>query len=468
MTFLYMLNQNYPIYYLHPSFGYYFEVFYLEPHGLVYELHAYPAPKVTFMAPVPDEQEIKMNQDIWGRIEKKSLGTLPSLAKLDPDADKISVSYSVAMDVWGVDLQKAGHLQEANAQFAEAARVNPDNFIAKINKEYNEHLQKNDHRPIDSGDLIYKALNLYRGPVPILKYNGPPDEPDVDLEFGKLMAGGHDLRQAAGLFERRLQLLPQDVDAELDLAKTYVDMGQPDKAIAMVQKLRANPNAKKWDVSRVEALAYYAKNDFATAEKLMQIAVKEDPNDEGRIAILADFYRVTAYAALKEMNSSKDPSVRAKLLGEATRRFNNALTYLNQELQLLETASQSSTNPYGIPEILLRKAEVEMMLKSFAPAIATLSRLLELQPANPTAVLNRAIAEIQLNQIPAAKEDYKALRKLLPQQAYAIEYGLAEIAAREKNRPEEIRRLKRYLDSAPDDLPEYQQVKTRLRKLESQ
>ncbi len=468
INYVYGLSRKYSIYYLNPSFGYFFETFYLKPHGLVYQLQPYS--KDAIEPPLPTSEEIKENQDIWAKLEQKSLVALPSLAKLDPDAELTGVSYSVGLDFWGVDLQKAGHLKEANAQFAEAARINPQNFIAKINRDYNERLQKNDHRPIDSGDLIYKAINLYRGMVPILKFNGPVDEPDMDLVFGKLMADGHDLRQGAILFERRLQLLPGDASAELDLAKVFVDSGLTDRAIELVRKLRANPAANKWEVSRVEALAYYARNDFPSAERLMQDALKEDPHDENRVAILAEFYRVTAYAALREANDAlrqKNDALREKNASEATRRFNNALNYINQELQLLTQSSQKSAGPNSVPDTMLKKAEVEMMLKSFEPAIATLNQIMVLQPANSTALLNRAIAEIQLNQMQAAKDDYKALRKLMPRQPYVADFGLAEIAAREKNPAAEIRWLKRYLDFAPDDLPEYQQAKQRLRKLES-
>jgi len=188
----------------------------------------------------------------------------------------------------------------------------------------------------------------------------------------------------------------------------------------------------------------------------MQDALKEDPHDERRVAILAEFYRVTAYTALRQTNAS-----------EATRRFNVALSYIDQELQLLTPSSQKLTGPNSVPDTLLRKAEVQMMLKSFQPAIATLNQIMELQPGNGTALLNRAIAEVQINQFQAAKDDYKALRKLLPHQSYVADYGLAEIAARQKHPAEQIRWLKRYLDSAPDDLPEYQQVKQKLKKLES-
>jgi hypothetical protein len=47
------------------------------------------------------------------------------------------------------------------------------------------------------------------------------------------------------------------------------------------------------------------------------------------------------------------------------------------------------------------------------------------------------------------------------------DYGLADVANREGNTAEEIRCLKRYLDIAPDDIPDYQQIKQRLRRLES-
>ena len=134
----------------------------------------------------------------------------------------------------------------------------------------------------------------------------------------------------------------------------------------------------------------------------------------------------------------------------------------------MKESGKSATNPYGVPEILLRKAEVEMMLGAFPDAIKTLSEILELQPSNATALLNRAVAEMRVKQFQAAKDDYTALRKYVPQQPYAVDYGLAEIASLEKNKPEEIRRLRRYLDTAPDDIPEYNQVKQRLRKLESQ
>ena len=81
--------------------------------------------------------------------------------------------------------------------------------------------------------------------------------------------------------------------------------------------------------------------------------------------------------------------------------------------------------------------------------------------------MNRALAEVQLKRIQAAKDDYKALRQLMPQQRYVIDYHMADIASLEKNIPEEIRCLKRYLRDAPVDTTEYDIVQKRLQTLES-
>ena len=43
ISVLALLARTNELYYLHPSFGYYFEQFYLEPHGLVYKLKILPA-----------------------------------------------------------------------------------------------------------------------------------------------------------------------------------------------------------------------------------------------------------------------------------------------------------------------------------------------------------------------------------------------------------------------------------------
>ena len=110
---------------------------------------------------------------------------------------------------------------------------------------------------------------------------------------------------------------------------------------------------------------------------------------------------------------------------------------------------------------------MEVMLGSLSPAVTTLNEILKMQPENTTALLNRAVAEVQLKQIKAAKADFKTFGQLMPQQRFVVDYHLADIASLENNIPEEIRCLKRYLRAAPEETAEYASVRKRLQTLES-
>ena len=452
--FLLQVGKQQPIYYLHPSFGYYFEAFYMKPDGVVYEMKTFPN-NTEAQPPLPTAAEIASNQAFWKRMEDGPLRTLPDLAKKSGGAQALAIDYAAALDYWGVDLQRANHLKEASDSFAEALRLNPDNFIAKANLDYNTQLQNNSHQPIDSTGILSRALAYYRSIESILKLNGPVDEPGLDLEIGQALAEGKNFRQANALFERRLQLLPGDAEAQLAIAKTDVDAGDGKKALELLRAISKAPKIGSWDLLRCEALAHVANREYELAEKIFSDAVKAEPKDVSRLTILADFYRVRGYEALQ----TNQPA-------EAARRFETALTNLDAALQIDQAPSAPESAIEEVPQLLLKKAELQMMLKSYDQAIQTLDHFLELRHANPTALLNRAVAEVQLKKFPEAKKDYQSLRKLLSGEGYIADLGLADVASAEKDAPEEIRRLKLYLKSAPDDTEEFGYVKKRLQKLE--
>jgi tetratricopeptide (TPR) repeat protein len=453
VKFVYLVTRDYPVYYLHPSFGYYFEALYLKPHGLLYELK----PNTNRMAqpPLPTEAEVKNVQAFWAKLENGPLEPLPALAKLDTDAEAVSGDYGVALDYWATELQKANHLKEAHDQFTEAVRLNTNNFIAAINLEYNQRLQKGDRSPVSSPDTFIKGLFYYQGLAPLLRRNGPVDEPNLDLLVGEELAKGGNLGQASVLFQRRLQLLPGDAEAQLAMAKTYADLRQPAKALELIRELRKSSKISVWELARCEAMAYMAAADYATAEKVLRDAIKADPNDENRVATLAEYYRVRALQFAREKN-----------YGAAASTFTNALANIDLQLQLLKSDRRDTVPMFDVPDALFKKAEVEIELNSHAAAVATLSQLLQLQPKNYTAVLNRALSEIQIKQFKAATADFKELGKLLPEEPFVVEFGLAGVANAERNKAEEIDHLKRCIKTAPEMTSEYQKATNRLHALE--
>src|SRR5262249_15845371 len=57
------LSERQPVFYLHPSFGYYFEFFYTRPHGLTIEMLRCPTNDVT--GPPLTEADITENETFW-------------------------------------------------------------------------------------------------------------------------------------------------------------------------------------------------------------------------------------------------------------------------------------------------------------------------------------------------------------------------------------------------------------------
>jgi tetratricopeptide (TPR) repeat protein len=171
--------------------------------------------------------------------------------------------------------------------------------------------------------------------------------------------------------------------------------------------------------------------------------------------MLAEFYRVTAYNAAREKRTT-----------DAKTRFNNAIATLDQELRWYSAPDRARTSEADVADVLMRKAEILMQLGAHDDAIATLNKALDLQPGNPRALMNRAIAQLQAGKYNEAKRDYKELDRILPQPNYAVYFGLAEIASKTNDRSGAIKNFKKYLKYAPENSNEAKQVRERLAKLE--
>jgi tetratricopeptide (TPR) repeat protein len=281
------LNKTHPIYYLHPSFGYYFERFYPTPHKLIYELK----PIDQIQRPPLTGETIAENQTFWNSFTQEVLPKLPSLGKKSPEVAQLNSYYSRALNYWGTELQKAKMLPEANQAFTAAIAINPENVVAQINQQFNVNLRRGEMRPIQPDDELQKKLGKYNSIQTALTWHGPFDQRDFNLRVGEVFARGRNLRQSAQLFLRVLELDPKNIEARIDLAKTYIEMRRPDDALQLVRQLREeektaqlNPQ-NQFELLRTESLSYLAKNDFPTAEKILLAAHRQNPKDENRLTL---------------------------------------------------------------------------------------------------------------------------------------------------------------------------------------
>ncbi len=376
------LAKKHEVYYLHPSFGYYFESFYLEPHGLTYRMLPYPAaaPGV----PAPSKEVIAENEAVWQAVSSAQFPRIlrdlrsPETARpawvqwamdklrLKEDTDFTSQRaagyFSLDLNYWGVELQICGDYRRAGECFTQSVDLNPDNASARINQDFNVDLQAGRKpRPLTDKEMQEK-FRQHRTWDDLMGEDGPVDEPSFCYRLGMNYAQTRAYRQAIEQFRRVHALAPADQSYSAWLAQLYV-------------------------------LDQNFSNSLAAAD----LVLGYHPDD------------------------------------------------LNG---------------------LLIKGVSYMQMKDHARAIPVLTRLITLQTNHYTALLDRAICNLESGNLDAARVDYTTVAKSAPQvhQAY---YGLAEIAFRQKDRSNAIYNYQLYLTNAPANTEEAKMVATRLKELQA-
>lgn len=452
------IAEKHPVYYLHPSFGYYFEYFYQRPHGLVYELKPYPTNSI--VPPKLTDAEIAKNEAFWTEIREDSLGALraavvPPAHSLEPDfrqrfmqrlhlkhepnatARLLASFYSRSLNFWGVELQRAGRLDEAAVHFASAFDVNPDNFNAELNLEFNELLRKGERAAARTTGKLEDQFGKFRDWQQVIAENGPFDDPTFCFEQGRVFASGRLYRQAAQEFYRVTTIAPDHLLSRLWLAQLCNMARMPDEALKLMNEINANPALFKVDASTeaqvvfVNATAHFTKNDPERGDLILNKALAKNPKDENLLAAVVQ-------------------------VSIANGRYSNALTVVERLLKLRPDEETA----------LVNKGYLHLQLGNFDEAISALTRVLSNQTTNHSARLNRAIAYLRAERLDEAKQDYEVLLQAFPNQ-YQIYYGLGEVAWRKKDTNAAIRYYELYLTNSVPHSEETKFVGDRLKQLKS-
>jgi tetratricopeptide (TPR) repeat protein len=456
INLLAMLAKTNELYYLHPSFGYYFEQFCLEPHGLVYKLNTLPGD--TLRPPLPDKNLIAANEAFWAQAEQiafapiiqtvtppdplapQSLGE--KLLKLfhvarepNPNADVVGPFYSRSLDFWGVQVQRAGYLTNAAAHFDMAQKLNPDNVVAAINLEFNQSLQAGRTVPIDLAKATTDHFGKYNSWNAVLNENGPFDEPSFTFKNGVVLMSGGLMRQAVAPFERVRQLAPDYLPARLWLAQAYLAARLPDRALDALREPLEQPgrfsltetNATEFNL--LTAAAYFQQNDNARGVMLVENEIARQPTNEILAVTAAQIYLKRGL-------------------------FTNALVLIDRKLK---AAPDDPTWLFG-------KGYAAIQIKDYDVAIATLTHLLTIQSTNNEALFNRAVANLQSGRLDDARADYEKLAATYTN-SFQIAYGLGEIAFRKHETNEAVKNYELYLKTANPHTAEATNIIERLKSL---
>lgn len=448
------LSQRVPVYYLQQSFGYYFEDFYAEPHGLVYQLKPYPAG--TLDAPAPTDALVAANEAFWNNTlegaaaqslalmadsdnakagwRQKFLARLKCKSELPPEVWVVAHAYSIAVDFWGVTLQRAGRLAEAARCFKHAGKL-AYNRAAQVNLETNQELAAKRKMVVDLSKPPEDRLGSYRDILQLLGNDGPVDDPTLCCLLGGTFAQGQLYRQASQEFARAVALAPGCLPARFMLAELYRLQRLPDRVLTVVAQIRSCPDVQplsprsRVETDFLEASAHLAAGQDAEAGAVVERMLADNPGETNLLSQITRLYLTN-------------------------QRYSNALAFIDRQL---------AADPDNVG-LLINKGYVCVQIGIYSNAIPPLNRAVALQSTNSYALFNRALACLQAGDYPGAQADYETLLKLVPT-SYRVYYGLAEIAWRQRQTNAAIRYYRGYLSNSVPGSDEAKLVQLRLKQL---
>lgn len=445
------LAQKDSLYYLNPSFGAYFELFYPVPHGLVYEMKKYPINTEISAPPVLDTV-LGENETFWRTHEPSFSKLLPFINPPDPAAKMtfrrswmqrmhipfeknriaghLGSTYSLALNTLGVYDQRLGRLEAAETHFKEAQEFSSDNVVAAANLDFNKRLRAGERIVAESPETFEEHFGKFSGWEQLINNNGFFDTATGCLAQGIVFAHGGLRRQGTQQFERVLSLAPDNPLAQLWLARSYVNLQMPEKALPLIENLKTHSGS--W------ADASIVPSDIVRIELATDYVGKKTENIPPILNRLSD---------TNDLDAALETCAR---FGD----FTNALVAIEKQLKI---------NPDNVSS-LMNEGSVQFRLGNFDQAIPPFTRAIMLQPTNIMAHVFRGAAYLQTGKLDEARHDYGTLEKADPKAFYI---GMAEIAFHEKDTNKAIHYYELCLSNAVPNSPEAKLVADRIKKLQT-
>ena len=505
-----------PIYYLHPSFGYYFEQFYLEPDKGVFRLRPYTSGADSLDKPALTTDQVTENSSVAEAIEKK----FDDFAKESEQLRKNQFLDSLIIMGWlsrnlnqrGVDLIRNNQSEAAEKLFLAACKIyrgSPKgNVVAQANlrqanPESDYEFDKELDRLIGDDELL--ALSRIDS---TLKTYGPFDLTQACFQLGQNFARKTQIRQAYHELTRAAELAKTLPDPVFFIADMFVSYELPDKAKLFIERLakmnEANPftpdqqiklirleaglllaasgpdPAEKYLAERLKPhmnslgglhtmLAFHLDHDQNTkALALLDNWLKDNPDD---LATLTDkgqlLSRLKRYdkavevyqSALELANSQEKSNLISMIAATYTEKgdFNSALKHIDDAIKRTDTDN-----------FTFQKATIYMAMSQHGKAVTLLDTLLDDNPNHEEILLNRAESHMALNQYDLAKEDFSTLQSFAPNDPRSY-YRLALIAKEQNQNGKELTNYTLFLKYVdPESVPaeELQRVQTRVKQLQ--
>jgi tetratricopeptide (TPR) repeat protein len=439
------------LFYLHSSYGHFFERFYLEPIAAIYQMKL--RGKNPLEIPPSPGAMTDANEIFWTDAWQKKMAPLVATSNRRRTVwqeriqqigftpaplyqDRLLAEwYSLSLDGWGVALQRQGRWNEARLRFEQALQLNPDNFSARISLACNTNHQSGLKLGLGDVDNVASQLGNSQRLGLVMNNCGPFDEPIFCFLVGCAFQQIGQPLQAAQQFERTRMLAPGALAPEFALAGLYTRLRFADRARPLINHLRdeaknfpAN-SAMNLELALLEANSWLSQTNITSANNAFQSILQQHPDDAQIVNRV-----VGAYLAFGD--------------------FTNALQLVNAQL---------SKSPDDVPGLNLQAA-ILIQTGNVAAALPVLDHVLTLTNL-PMARLNRAIARLACQDYAAAESDYHELEKSGTETGLVC-YGLARIAEHRHDTNQAANYLRLCLTNTPPGTLLRREASIRLRMLE--
>jgi putative PEP-CTERM system TPR-repeat lipoprotein len=326
-----------------------------------------------------------------------------------------------------------GKLKEGQAQLAEMIKAAPNH----PQTHFNTALMKFLANELPAAREAYQRL-LAR----------IPEHPIALQLAGAIEYRMSSLPRAEKYLSTSVRLAPENLQSRRWLAMTYSALGQPGKALAVIDPVRDKLDGDTAFLA-VAGDVYMQIGDIARGEALLVKAAKADPNPTRRTSVaLARYLRGDTASAFTELAqiSAEDKGTVADMALLSTRMRRG-------ELELAHTVldGMDKKRP-GDPQLLSLRAQVYAMQKDSARARQSYGAALAKNPTYFAAVEGLARLDLAENRVAEAHKRFETLLAADPKNTSAI-VALADLKSRAKAPTEEVvSLLERGVAAAPAEI----------------
>ena len=278
-------------------------------------------------------------------------------------------------------------------------------------------------------ELVQQVLRLTSDHTGVLQLAGA-----IDAELGLLV-------QAQSLLTKALQIDPGLRSARQNLARVYLRLSQPKKALDVLQPQLAEGSTDA-EAFALAGEAQQRLGDAAAAEASFVRAAKINPDDSRVMTALA-LSRISRGDSISAFSELETASARTKDL-YVDRAIVAARLRRNEFDAALATIAAMEKKQPNTATVIELRGNVQLMRRDYASARRAYEEALQRDPALFSAVANLSAIDVIEKKTDAARERLERYIKSNPQNPYSLA-SLAELKIQTGAPLEEVRAL---LDSA--------------------